>query len=202
MYAITDGAENNTVRYNAQQGIRVNDSIFKFQIANHLKSQRKAKGLSLDATSKLTGVSKAMLGQIERCESSPTISTLWKIASGLETSFSAFFADEPQLRTSELIFPDDPKMKINTIFPFTADSGIEMFEIMLTEGHQQMSESHDIGVIEHVHVLSGEMNLYFEGKWHHLKTGESTRFYADQPHGYMAITDSVTFQNIICYPKS
>lgn len=68
----------------------MNESAFKSEIAHHLKSERKKRGLSLDATSKLTGVSKAMLGQIEREESSPTISTLWKIASGLDTSFSAF----------------------------------------------------------------------------------------------------------------
>ncbi len=179
----------------------MNDTIFKSQIANHLRAQRKDKGLSLDATAKITGVSKAMLGQIEREESNPTISTLWKIASGLETSFSAFFADEPKLRTSELTFPDDPKMKVNTIFPFSLDVGFEMFEITLSEKHQQMSEPHDIGVIELVHVLSGELNLYFEGTWHQIMPGESVKFMADQPHGYQAVSDTTVFQNIVCYPK-
>lgn len=70
------------------------DVMFKSQIANQLKNLRKSRGLSLDATAQLTGVSKAMLGQIERGESSPTIATLWKIASGLEASFSAFFAND------------------------------------------------------------------------------------------------------------
>lgn len=37
----------------------------------------------------MTGVSKAMLGQIERGESSPTVTTLWKIATGLQVSFSS-----------------------------------------------------------------------------------------------------------------
>ncbi len=179
----------------------MNDTIFKTQIANHLKAQRKEKGLSLDATAKVTGVSKAMLGQIEREESNPTISTLWKIASGLETSFSAFFADDPQLRTSEFTFPDDPKMKVNTIFPYKADAGFEMFEITLSDRHQQMSEPHDVGVIEHVYVINGELSLYFEGKWHLIKQGESVRFMADQSHGYQAVSDTTTFQNIVCYPK-
>lgn len=51
------------------------DVMFKSQIANQLKNLRKSRGLSLDATAQLTGVSKAMLGQIERGESSPTIAT-------------------------------------------------------------------------------------------------------------------------------
>ncbi len=179
----------------------MNDSVFKSEIASYLKTLRKAKGLSLDATSKLTGVSKAMLGQIEREESSPTISTLWKIASGLESSFSAFFSNDPSLLSSARAFPDDEKMKVSTLFPYQADSGMEMFEITLTAYHQQLSLPHGVGVIEHIHVLKGELSVYFNSEWHSLKSGESIRFFSDQPHGYKAITESVTFQNIICYPR-
>ena len=178
----------------------MNESIFKEHIADYLKSLRKKKGLSLDATAKATGVSKAMLGQIERQESSPTISTLWKISSGLEASFTAFFADEPQLCSSETTFPDDPKMHIKTLFPFKPDAGLEMLEITLTEHHQQMSSAHGTGVIEHIHVLQGELGSYFDGQWHQLKAGDSIRFFSDQPHGYRAISETVIFQNIVCYP--
>ncbi|MEH6823752.1 MAG: helix-turn-helix transcriptional regulator, partial [Motiliproteus sp.] len=59
-------------------------------LAKALKALRKEKGWSLDRTAKETGVSKAMLGQIERGESSPTIATLWKIAGGFNTQISTF----------------------------------------------------------------------------------------------------------------
>ena len=61
-------------------------------IAQRLKELRKLRGWSLEKKKKKTGVSKAMLGQIERGESSPTIGTLWKISSGLESSFSSFLS--------------------------------------------------------------------------------------------------------------
>lgn len=173
--------------------------IFKSHIARNLKVLRRKRGLSLDATAKLTGVSKAMLGQIEREESSPTIATLWKISSGLETSFSAFFANDPQLCHSDSTFPDDPMMKVKTLFPYEADARLEMFEIKLTEHHLQLSSPHRIGVIEHIHVLEGEMNVLIDGEWQRLKQGESTRFFGDQPHAYQAVTETVIFQNIICY---
>ena len=54
------------------------DSISK-DIGEKLKAIRKEMNLSLDTAAKLTGVSKAMLGQIERGESTPTVLTLWKI---------------------------------------------------------------------------------------------------------------------------
>ena len=59
-------------------------------IGNKLKDIRNKRNLSLDEVAKLTGVSKAMLGQIERGQSNPTVSTLWKIATGLKVSFSLF----------------------------------------------------------------------------------------------------------------
>ena len=56
-------------------------------LATTLKALRQARGWSLSKLAEETGVSKAMLGQIERNESSPTVSTLWKIATGLERTF-------------------------------------------------------------------------------------------------------------------
>ena len=47
-----------------------------------LKQLRQQQGWSLDRAALACGVSKAMLGQIERGESSPTVVTLWKIAAG------------------------------------------------------------------------------------------------------------------------
>lgn len=64
-------------------------------IGSKLKEIRNKRELSLDEAAKLTGVSKAMLGQIERGQSNPTVSTLWKISTGLKVSFS-FFIDEEQ----------------------------------------------------------------------------------------------------------
>ena len=51
-------------------------------LAQRLKGLRSELGWSLDVAARETGVSKAMLGQIERGESSPTVATLWKIATG------------------------------------------------------------------------------------------------------------------------
>ena len=51
-----------------------------------LKKIRKQRDLSLDDLAKLTDVSKAQLAQMEKGESNPTVSTIWKIADGLKTT--------------------------------------------------------------------------------------------------------------------
>ena len=45
--------------------------------------------LSMDELSRLSGVSKSMLAQIERGDGNPTISTLWKISNGMKVPFDA-----------------------------------------------------------------------------------------------------------------
>lgn len=179
----------------------MSDQLFKAKIAQRLKSLRHEKALSLDKTAQLTGVSKAMLGQIEREESSPTIAVLWKIASGLNTSFSSFFSNDENIPLGERNFPNDANMQITTIFPFCTDSAMEMFEITLRNHHKQLSSAHSAGVIEHIIVLSGSLAVFYDNHWHELKAGERCRFLSDQAHGYHAHTEQCVFQNIICYPR-
>jgi transcriptional regulator with XRE-family HTH domain len=71
-------------------------------LAATLKTLRQQRGWSLSRLAEETGVSKAMLGQIERNESSPTVATLWKIATGLNVPFSAFIVPMKRRRRPPL----------------------------------------------------------------------------------------------------
>ena len=103
------------------------------KVGQNLRRLRNGLGLSLDEASKLTGVSKAMLGQIERGESSPTISTLWKISSGLKVNFISLLDDNRNqlvLVKKDEIHPikeENGKMIIYPIFPFDSKNGIDVF---------------------------------------------------------------------------
>ena len=172
----------------------------KQQIAQHLKQIRAQRKLSLDAVARLTGVSKAMLGQIEREESSPTIAKLWQIASGLDTSFSAFLGNlSVDVAPDDELFPDDPDMQITTLLPFDPAVKFEMFDIRLSNYHSQESRAHAHGVIETVWVLEGQMAMFCNNTWHHLNTNETLRFHADEPHIYRAVSEKIRFQNIVYY---
>ncbi|CAM5229306.1 hypothetical protein LSPH24S_04932 [Lysinibacillus sphaericus] len=53
--------------------------------ARNLKAIREKEKLSLEKVSQLCGVSKTMIGQIERGESSPTLTTIWnELPTGLK----------------------------------------------------------------------------------------------------------------------
>lgn len=179
------------------------------RISLTLKSLRKERSWSLDKASQETGVSKAMLGQIERAESSPTIATLWKIASGFKVPFSLFIADEPtnevtaQLASgkTKTLHPSDKKMKVLPLFPFDEGVHCEIFLIELLPGCEQLSPPHAVGVIEHVLVAEGKMEVLVDGAWKPLAKGEGLRFSANQPHGYRNLTkQKAVIHDIIHYP--
>jgi len=176
----------------------------KENLAKNLKYARTQKGWSLDACSKQTGVSKAMLGQIERGESSPTISKLWQISSGFELPLSYFLTEQFQFDSiSEKILAtvDNPKsISIKTVFQFDDITKMETFEITLNPSHEHMSEPHNKNVFEHIIVIQGEMTFFVDGHWTKLKAGDSTKFSGNQVHGYRNSNKvPAIFHNIICY---
>ena len=178
-------------------------------LATSLRALRNEKHWSLDRAAQETGVSKAMLGQIERGESSPTIATLWKIASGFHVSLSSFLAPLPSATDSGLVRrnasalrqqPGPDGMLIAPLFPFEPHFGFELFELTLLAGYERLSEAHEAGVTEHVIVLRGAMEVLIDGQWLPLQAGDALRFAADCPHGYRNPTQiPAVFHNLIYY---
>ncbi|XPF96427.1 helix-turn-helix domain-containing protein [Colwellia sp. RE-S-Sl-9] len=165
-----------------------------------LKSARSNKSWSLDTTSKHTGVSKAMLGQIERGESSPTVSKLWEIANGFELPLTYFFGELATNNTLPEKLITEQSIAIATLFPFDPKTKSEIFLLTLEPLHQHMSVPHNTGVIEHLIVIEGEMEYCINNQWHHLKQGEFVKFNADVEHGYRNLSDKkTTFHNMIFY---
>jgi transcriptional regulator with XRE-family HTH domain len=78
----------------------VNDSVVSSLVGRNLRRLRKQHRLSLEALSRLSGVSRAMLGQIEQGKSIPSIKTLWQVAQALGVSVAWFLdagSDSPVL---------------------------------------------------------------------------------------------------------
>ncbi|MGX5826034.1 helix-turn-helix domain-containing protein [Mesorhizobium sp. 43Arga] len=157
-----------------------------------LKSIRHELGWSLDQTAGQTGVSKAMLGQIERGESTPTVATLWKIATGLQVPMTALL--EPAREEGDvLLFRDAANLRVRPapegmqralLFPYEARFGFELYELAFAPGFESISEPHDVGVVEHVTVQRGTVELLVGEEWRELREGQSLRFPADRRHGY------------------
>lgn len=179
------------------------------QLAERLRGLRRGRGWSLDRAAQACGVSKAMLGQIERGESSPTVATLWKIATGFGCSLSSFLEAPPAggdaplfRRAGELrARPARDDMLVAPLFPYEPRFGFELLELTLLPGYVRHSEPHAAGVVEHVIVVDGALEVLVEGAWRALARGEAVRFAADRPHGYRNLGAApAVAHNLIHYP--
>ena len=178
-------------------------------LAAVLRAKRHEYGWSLDKAALETGVSKAMLGQIERGESSPTVATLWKIATGFHSSLSSFLEPIPVATTSGVVYrssgairsqPASEGMLVAPLFPYEPRFGFELFELTLLPGYERYSEAHEAGVTEHVIVLRGNMEVLVDGEWMKLAEGQAVRFSADRAHGYRNTSERpAVFHNLIHY---
>lgn len=177
-------------------------------IGVNLKTLRKTRGISLDKVSEITGVSKAMLGQIERGESNPTVAILWKIATGLNISFSSFLKDTYEqhdlsfipFKEINPIIENKGKMKIYPLFFFDSRTGFEIFTIELEPECNHCSEPHDEGVEEYIIVCEGSLDVVIDESIYRLNEGDAFRFHANKKHTYRNYSDRrARFQNTIYY---
>ncbi|OUS25858.1 hypothetical protein A9Q98_11190 [Thalassotalea sp. 42_200_T64] len=165
-----------------------------------LKLARSDNGWSLDTACEHTGVSKAMLGQIERGESSPTVARLWKIASGFHLPLTYFLGTIEDDSLTENVLNTEQGISVTTLFAFDKTTKSEVLSLILAPSHQQMSPPHNAGVIEHILVIEGEMEYFLEQQWHPLTAGEVVKFAANTKHGYRNVSAKpAKFHNIICY---
>ena len=178
------------------------------RIGEKLKRLRTTRTMSLDDVSALTGVSKPMLGQIERGQSIPTVTTLWKIATGLKTPLS-FFLEGPQAEytvvspdQANVILGENGKMRACPLFTYDPVRSVETFYIEFDPDCRHFSDKHNDGVEEHIFVLCGTLRLVLGDKTVDVSEKQAVRFRADIPHTYQNFSGSeCAVYNTIFYPN-
>lgn len=174
-------------------------------IAENLKKLREERKLSLDNVAKLSGVSKSMLGQIERGEVNPTVSTVWKISNGLKISFTQLMSrpetDTELVYKSEIqpLIEDNGKFRNFPIFPFDGTRRFEMYTLEIDAEGCLDAEAHPQGTQEFITVFSGEITINVNGEEFLIQAGNSMRFKADLPHAYRNSGEEICKLSMIIY---
>lgn len=174
-------------------------------IAKNLKGIREKRKLSLEALSKITSVSKSMLGQIERGDVNPTISTVWKIAGGLRISFTELMSrPETEYKVLDIsdiepLVEDDGRYRNYPLFSFDTNRRFETYYLELDSGSSLDAESHPDGTQEFITVFSGKLEITVDGDTLTAKNKSSVRFMADRPHRYQNTSDEVCQISMVIY---
>ncbi len=173
-------------------------------VGKNIKTIREQKKITLDSASKLTGVSRSMLAQIEKGEVNPTISILWKIANGYKVSFTSLVKyDTPSLLIkSEEVRPfieSDEKYINYPAFPFQEDKQFETYRIEIKEGGYLQAQPHLDGAEEYITVFDGEVEIIADSETFRIKKGDSLCFKADVAHSYKNTGETTAYLSMIIY---
>jgi transcriptional regulator with XRE-family HTH domain len=160
-------------------------------VGGNLRRLRGQRSLSLERLSQVSGVSRAMLGQIELGQSAPTINVLWKISSALGVPFSALITARgtpgPHVLRSEnakLLTSHDGSFSSRALFPFDEPRRVEFYEVRLAARRVERAEAHPPGTTENLVVAAGSVTVEFGDEREALGPGDAIIFPADVPHAY------------------
>lgn len=169
-------------------------------LPNRLREARRAQGLSLDAVAKLSGVSRSMVSQIERGESSPTIATLWNLTRALQVDFAGLLDADASDKVDVLRASDVPQFDnmgqscvIRILSPPEDVGGHEVYDITFEAGGALNSQPHKRGAQEQLTVLSGTVQVQSGTATQSLGAGDTARYAADVTHEIKAETAARVF---------
>jgi transcriptional regulator with XRE-family HTH domain len=137
-------------------------------IGNTIQQIRKERNMTLGILSEKSGVSKAMLSQIESDKVNPTVATVWKIAIGLGVDINELtkvisvtrrnftFTKKDEVTVLDC---DQEGVHIRTLTPVTMIDDLEMYLIAFREKSALKSYPHFPGTEEFLTLLEGEVTV-------------------------------------------
>lgn len=157
-------------------------------VGQRLKHLREERGVSMRSLARTSGLSANALSMIERGLTSPSVSTLNKLAGALEVPVTAFFRAEPE-RTKIVHLKIGDRIRVPFAHSLWEGLGgeqfsgrIEAFTVTLEPG----SSSGPHGMLhtgsEFVYCLQGVIDYDVDGNVYKLDTGDTLIFAAQMTH--------------------
>jgi transcriptional regulator with XRE-family HTH domain len=154
----------------------------------HVRTLRHARGLSLRALAELSDLSPNTISLVERGVTSPSVSTLHKLATALGVRITALLegpAERVDLiitRAGERTRSGSGSVELESLGHGLEDRICDPFAVTLkpgaSSGKKQMAHSgHEL-----VYCLEGAVEYEVSGETHRLEPGDSLLFHGNLPH--------------------
>jgi transcriptional regulator with XRE-family HTH domain len=162
-------------------------------VGARVKSLREAMDLSLRDLAERSGVSAPMLSQVERGDTSPTLSVAQKIAAGLDLTLSQLLRLDEAHHVVVIRAGDRRKRRkrghaVEELTPplpgQRADVSFHTLAPGAATGGPDDPPVHEPGSRETAVVLEGAVELFIDGQRNELADGDSVTFDADLPHHF------------------
>jgi transcriptional regulator with XRE-family HTH domain len=160
-------------------------------IGSNIRARRNKLGLTLNVLAERSGVSKAMLSQIESEKVNPTVATVWKIARGLDVDINELFAgSEEPVRHFHLTRRDDipvldteeEGLHMKVLTPLSLVEDLEMYLLTFSEGGELKSHPHFPRTEEFLTVIRGRIRVRAGDRVEEVGEGDFIRYQCDVDH--------------------
>ena len=153
-------------------------------IARRLAALRADRGWSLDTLAERTGISRASLSRLERCELSPTAAMLGNLCAQYGWTLSRLMAEAENgppalVRAAEQVTWKDPASGYvrRVVSPPHPHLKGEMVEVLLPAGASVRYDASPLpGLEHHLWVLDGVVNIEVEGAAFRIAKGDCARY--------------------------
>jgi len=159
------------------------------RLAERLRAARKAKGLSLDSVAGISGVSRSMVSQIERGESSPTVAILWNLTTALGVDFAGLLEARPapvievtRSAQAPVMTGHGKGLRIRILSPAETVGQHEVYDLAFQAGGGLVSAPHSAGCREHLTVIEGRLRVTSGSMVEEIGPGDTARYFADRAH--------------------
>lgn len=160
------------------------------KVGQEIQRLRNERKLTLEDLSRLAGVSKSMLSEIERNKANPTIAVIWRLTTALGISLDDLFAPSQTQESIKVLNVDesptlaskDKGYQLKVWGPIDLAGRFEWYELQLAPKGALVSDAHDPGTMEHLTVLRGTIEVSTEIQSRHIQKGQTARYPADVAH--------------------
>ncbi len=175
-------------------------AAIRARVAENMRRTRLTRGLSLRDLAAATGLSKALMSQVERGIANPTVATLALIAGALDLSFA-------ELTRSSLIEPvvvraaerEPGTSGARMLFTMPERRRFDVSEGVIEPGDHGVMSDHGTGSLEYGYVVDGSVELVVGQHRLLLNAGDAVQFSAELPHLYRALDTTSTVYAIVSY---
>jgi transcriptional regulator with XRE-family HTH domain len=176
------------------------------QLGRTVQRLRKSYNLSLSELSSQSGVAKSIISQIERNETNPTLTTIWRLAHALEVSIESVlqgaqegpFIERSSRGDTPILVSDDGLCRLAVIGWIKTVDWLQWYDFTAEPGGLLESEAHQPGSIECLSLLDGELEIEIGGVTERAHAGETLRYRCDLPHRIRNASAKPAHATMVC----
>ncbi len=160
------------------------------ELGKTIQRLRKAYNLSLGELSEQSGVAKSIISQIERNETNPTLSTVIRLSRALDTTVdevlrgdsTSLFIEHQTKSGIPMLESQDGLCRLAIVGPLSLVESFQWYDFHAKPKGVLESEPHPQGTVEHLYIVTGEIEVTVGTEVKVGKQGEAIRFRADVSH--------------------